>query len=186
MPRRQDPDVERRILQAARHLWRKGGENALSMREVARAAGTNIPAVYRRFRNRNAILRALVESYLEQLFREVEPCTSVPQLLDHVLRFALGRPHEYELMTSGLLARVTQARPAVELINLKAAEWLGGTPEENRKLVMTVWALTHGIILLKISGTMLEKDFPAARAAFHKAVDILIEHRAELDGKKGK
>ena len=52
MPRQIDPEVEGRIIQAARKLWHKGGEKALSMRAVAKAAGTNTPAVYRRFRNR--------------------------------------------------------------------------------------------------------------------------------------
>ena len=50
MPRPPDPDLEERILKAARKLWKKGGENALTMRAVAKAAGTkNTPAVYRRF-----------------------------------------------------------------------------------------------------------------------------------------
>ena len=61
MPRHSDPELEGRILNAARKLWHKGGETALSMRAVAKAAGTNTPAVYRRFRTREQILRALVQ-----------------------------------------------------------------------------------------------------------------------------
>ena len=63
MARHSDPDLEARILQAARRLWHKGGESALSMRAIAKAAGTNTPAMYRRFRTRADILRALVSSY---------------------------------------------------------------------------------------------------------------------------
>ncbi len=55
MPRRPDPDLEGKILDAAQKLWKKGGEKALTMRTVARAAGTNTPAVYRRFRDRDDI-----------------------------------------------------------------------------------------------------------------------------------
>ena len=61
MPRHPDPDLEGRILAAASKLWAKGGEEALTMRAVAKAAGTNTPALYRRFKDRKDILRALVQ-----------------------------------------------------------------------------------------------------------------------------
>ena len=182
MPRHINPDVEGRIVAAARKLWHAGGEEALSMRAIARAARTNTPAVYRRFRDREEILQALVATYLEQLFKEVEPATSVSELLNRVLHFAMRQPREYELMTSGLLARVTKSRPALELATAKTAAWLGGTSEEHRKLTLCVWSMMHGLIMLKISGTMREEEFPAAVAAFHKAVDILVEGRGKLDG----
>jgi AcrR family transcriptional regulator len=50
MPRKPDPDVEVRILDAADKLLHRGGEKAISMRKVAKLARTNTPAVYRRFR----------------------------------------------------------------------------------------------------------------------------------------
>lgn len=154
------------------------------MRAIARAARTNTPAVYRRFRDRDDILGALVATYLEQLFREVEPADSIPELLNRVVQFAMRQPREYELMTTGLLARVTKSRPALELAAVKTAAWLGGTPEENRKLVLCVWSMMHGLIMLRISGTMHEKEFPAAVASFHTAVEILVGNRAKLNGEK--
>ena len=45
MARQPDPDLEDRILNAARKLWKQGAGKALTMRAVARAAGTNTPAV---------------------------------------------------------------------------------------------------------------------------------------------
>ncbi len=184
MPRHIDAKVEGRIIAAARKLWHAGGEEALSMRAIARAAGTNTPAVYRRFRDREDILRALVTSYQEQLFRELEPSRSLPELLDRVMGFALGQPREYGLMTSGLLARVTKSRPTVEMVIVKAAEWLGGSAKENRSLVMAVWSMTHGLIMLRVSGTMNKEDFPMAQAAYYKAVDLLVENRDKFSDKK--
>src|SRR5580704_7186426 len=55
LPRRLAPELEGKILDAAQKLWKKGGEKALTMRAVAKAAGTNTPSVYRRFRDRNDI-----------------------------------------------------------------------------------------------------------------------------------
>lgn len=181
MPRQINPDIEGRIITAARKLWHAGGEEALSMRAIARAAHTNTPAVYRRFRDREEILRALVASYQAEIFREVEPATSIPDLLNRVLRFALRHPREYQLMTSGLLARVTKERPNVDRAILRVSSWLGGTPDDNRELAMALWSLMHGLIMLKISGTMREEEYPVALAAFHKAVGILVENRAQLN-----
>src|SRR6266571_3778489 len=80
MLRHVDPEVEGRILQAAQKLWHKGGEKALSMRAVAKAARTNTPAVYRRFRNREEILRALVTYYQQEFFKVLQPCRSLQEV----------------------------------------------------------------------------------------------------------
>ena len=184
MPRHINPDLEGRIVAAARKLWHAGGEEALSMRAIARAARTNTPAVYRRFRDREEILRALVASYQAEVFREIEPATSIPDLLDRVLQFGLQHPQEYQLMFSGLLPRVTRARPNVDFAILRLSSWLGGTPDDNRELAMALWSLIHGLIMLRTSGTMREEEYPTALAAFRKAVDILVENRATLNGAK--
>ena len=50
MPRHADPELENRVLNAAQMLWKRGGEKALTMRAVARAAGTyagGVPAIQR-------------------------------------------------------------------------------------------------------------------------------------------
>ena len=57
IPRQPDPELEARILEAADALWRRGGEKALTMRAVAKAARTNTPAVYRRFKDREHLIR---------------------------------------------------------------------------------------------------------------------------------
>src|SRR5947199_9201632 len=106
MPRHSDPNLEGRIIGAARKLWHKGGEKALSMRAVAKAAGTNTPAVYRRFRTRDQILGALVKSYQEERIWLVEPSRSLQEVAICYLDFALRRPRESQLIMSGLLARM--------------------------------------------------------------------------------
>ena len=78
MPRHADPVVEERVIHAARKLWARGGYNALSMRALAKAARTNTPAIYRRFRNKKDLLRAIVRRAQQDLFVVLEPCTFVP------------------------------------------------------------------------------------------------------------
>ena len=59
MPRHPDPELEQRILDAASRLWARGGEKGLTMRAVAKAAGTTTPTVYERYHDRDDILRSL-------------------------------------------------------------------------------------------------------------------------------
>ena len=183
MARHSDPGLEGRILKAARKLWHEGGENALSMRAVAKAAGSNTPAVYRRFRSREAILRALIGDYQRQLIAQIAPCRTPQQIAGNILDFALSRPREYALITSGLLARMTHERPGVEFAASRAAELLGGSPQEHASLTIAVWALVHGLALLQISGTLRKEDHARARVAFREAIDVLVENENKLRGR---
>src|SRR5690348_18175864 len=97
MPRQPDPDLEDRILKAAQVLWKKGGDKALTMRAVARAAGTNTPAVYRRFKNRQDLVRGLllrIVARIREIFDERE---SLEDIAEAYVEFGLQHPHEYDL-----------------------------------------------------------------------------------------
>jgi AcrR family transcriptional regulator len=178
MPRHIDPELELRILQSARRLWHKGGEKALSMRAVARAAGTNTPAVYRRFRSRDEMLRALVQLFQRELLECLKPCASLEEIGEAYLNFALSRPREYELMMSGLLARISKERPNLELVLARASEWLDGAKEEHEALVFALYSILHGCAMLNISGSAAVKRSPKANAAVKQAVEILIANEA--------
>jgi AcrR family transcriptional regulator len=67
------------------------------MRTLAKLAHTNTPAVYRRFRNRKAISRSLLERFQQDLYRALQPCGSLQEVCQRTLEFALARPREYEL-----------------------------------------------------------------------------------------
>lgn len=180
MPRHIEPEVGQKIMQAARKLWREGGERALSMRAVAKAAGTNTPAVYRRFPSREAILQALVELFQKELFEKLAPCNSLRQIGQAYLEFALSRPREYELMMSGLLARVSKDRPNLEMVLARAAEWSGGTPEEHEALIFTLYSLLHGCALLNISGSGTVQSSKKVNSAVMRAVELLIANEKQF------
>ncbi len=182
MPRHIDPEVEGRILEAARKLWRKGGEKALNMRAVAKAAGTNTPAVYRRFRNREDILRAVVRSYQQELLAELQPCRSLQQVAKVYLDFALRRPREYQLIMSGLLAKMSKSRPSLNFVVDRASEWLGGPLGDHRALVYAMAALADGTAMFTITGFLPEEDIPTLHAAFAKAVEVLIANEERFRG----
>jgi AcrR family transcriptional regulator len=178
MPRHIDPEVEGRILEAARKLWRKGGEKSLSMRAVAKAARTNTPAVYRRFRNREEILRGVVASYQQEVSERLKSCRSLQEMAQKYADYALEYPHEHRLMMSGLLARMTDARPNFEMALNRASEWLGGTPNDHRRLMLALVSLIDGFVLLKNTRWVRDEDVAALRAGFERAVDVLVQQEA--------
>src|SRR5215467_2380487 len=180
MPRHIDPEVEGRILDAARKLWRKGGEKALNMRAVARLAGTNTPAVYRRFRKREDILKALVESYQLGVAEQLRPCRSLEEMAQKYAEYALENSQEHRLMMSGLLARMTKSRPNFEMTLDRSAAWLGGTPNDHRSLVLALVSLIEGFVLVKNTVWVREEDISALRDGFRKALEVLVQNESKF------
>jgi len=180
MSRHIDPEVEERILHAARKLWHKGGEKALNMRAVAKAAGTNTPAVYRRFRDRDEILGALVAYYQREVLKVFQRCHSLEELVQAYIDYVVEHPREYLLMHSGVLGKFSKGRPNFDFVVAKTSEWLGGAPGEHAPLVFALWALSHGTAMLKVSGGVRDEDFPKMRVAFTHALNILVANEKKL------
>jgi AcrR family transcriptional regulator len=180
MPRKPDPHVEIRILDAAEKLLHPGGERAISMRKVANLAKTNTPAVYRRFRDKEEILRALVRRYQQAFFATIQDCASLPEVADRALEFAVSRPREYEVLTSGLLPRLSERRPNIEFLMKRSAEWLGGNPEDHTALVIALWSLMHGTAMLSISGTFRPQYGVELRSVYGAAVKVLVSQAGSL------
>jgi AcrR family transcriptional regulator len=178
LPRHADPQLEQRVLEAARKLWVKGGERSLTMRAVAKAARTNTPAVYRRFKNRRELVRGLVEAAQAEVGIVIRESRSLPEVCHAVLDFALRNPREYELVASKL-AVTKKPRPNLEYVVKKTGEWLGGTPQANRSLVIALWSLVHGAAMLLISEAIPEYS-THVRQAFTLAVDELIRNHQQF------
>jgi len=194
MARRGDPDLENRILKTARRLWKKGA-GALTMRAVARAARTNTPAVYRRFRTRDDILRALLQQTRQKVTQQLAGGSSVEEACERYLDFALSHPHEYELYYLHeyelmfavksprrvmLKQMITEKRPAVELMKDKLAAQLGGTPDDYVDLVLALWALLHGTAMLLIAKTIQPQQTEKMRSACRRALATLLRESRGL------
>jgi len=176
MPRKPDPKLEKRILNAARKLYLKGGDRALSMRKLARAAHTNTPTIYHRFKNRRQILAALVQHIQEDLFAALEPCSSLQESLLRYLEFALAHPHEYQLVNAGVFSKIQVGRPNLELIRGRTPEWLGGSKEDHTGLVLVLWALLHGTATLLISKAVPSQYEAKLRSATNETIDLIIRN----------
>lgn len=189
MPRHPDPDLEDRILQSADVLWRRGGEKALTMRAVARAAKTNTPAVYRRFRDREDLLRGLLLRIAQRLRGHFEQGETLEAMADAYVDFAVRMPHEYELfythaqLLSPKKGRagprpIRESRPNFAFVEQLLARQLGGRPEDHTQLALELWALLHGTTMLLLSRSIPEGHEDELRDACRLAVKTLLESAA--------
>jgi len=192
MPRRADPFLEDRILNAAIGLWRKGGDKELTIRAVAEAAHTSTPTVYRRFKNREEILRVLLRRIHQDLGSALQTCRSLREASERHIEFALNHSHEYKLLSFAYeskpydaggrrRSRACRSRIAgvefVQAMKAKLAEWLGVSPEDCEHLALALWALNHGTSMLLISGAVRD-DLSSKLLRSHKAAVMILVKNA--------
>lgn len=183
MPRHPDPDLEGRILDAAQKLWKKGGESSLTMRAVARAAGTNTPAVYRRFRDRNDLLRGMLHRIRLEIAAMLKSASTVEEGCERYLDYALAHPHEYELFYdhnydlfhAPHVRHQPLGQPARDEMRRKLQERFGPSSDRHESLLTALWMLVHGAALLLIKKSILPKDAEFARSAFSSSVAVVLE-----------
>ena len=154
MPRHPDPDLEQRILEAASRLWARGGEKALTMRAVAKAANTTTPTVYERYRHRDDILRALRLETRRELFAALSQTDTLREAFQAHLEFALAHSHAYEMLFDGVgkPPSLHEPWPSFNLMRERLAKRMEETPRRSTRLMMAVWSLMHGTAMLIIRG----------------------------------
>jgi AcrR family transcriptional regulator len=190
VPRHPDPDLEQRILGAASRLWARGGEKALTMRAVARAAGTTTPTVYERYRDRDDILRALRLETRRELFAALSRTRTLREAFERQLEFALEHRHAYEVLFDGVgkPPSLHEPWPSFNLIRERLAKRLGGMPREHTRLMLAVWSLMHGTAMLIIrgnfEGALRTQTILASLDAFEGIVQAARSKRRNHSGPK--
>lgn len=175
MPRPADPKLEQRILKAARQLWKSGGEQALTMRAVAKKAKTTTPTVYERFRNRKKILEALCVETRLKLFTELSPATSLREAGNIYVKFAMEHPREYELLAAGWSKppTVNEQWPSLNMLKERLAIHYGGKPDDYTGFALSVWQLLYGTAMLIVVGKTEREVQEQMRLACLEAIETL-------------
>lgn len=138
--------MELRILSAAQYLWGTQGEKGLTLRAIAKKAGTTTPTVYKRFRNKEGIQIALAHHLQEILNAEMLSCSSVEQLCREYLHFVQTKPHEYRIIRDNW-AHVFgpgRPRPLRAWILTQLATRFGGNTEDYSGVYYALFFLIHG------------------------------------------
>jgi AcrR family transcriptional regulator len=185
LPRQADPQLEQRILEAASRLRARGGEKALTMRAVAKAAGTTTPTVYERYRDREDILRALRIQTRAELFAALRRSRTLAQACQSYLEFALEHRHAYEVLYDKFAEppSLHEPWPSFNLLRERLTKRLGGTPRQHTRLMLSLWSLMHGTAMLLIRGGAMG----ALRTQmFHSCLDAVEVIVAETARSKGR
>jgi AcrR family transcriptional regulator len=186
MPRHPDPDLEERVLKAADALWKRGGEHALTMRAVARAAGTNTPAVYRRFRNREDLIRGLLLRIAARIRGHFEQRSTIEEMTEAYVEYALQMANEYQLFYEygrlmspkkgrGAPRPIRESRPNFAYTEQLLALRFGGTPDDHTQTALGLWAVLHGTSMLLLTKSIPEGHEESLRDACRATVRLLLQ-----------
>ena len=173
-PRTRSARTEDQILEAARHVLTRSGENALSMRAIAKRVGITPAAIYRHFGSRGQLVQRVVEDSLDSweqtLWRTIEPLPVGS--LDRIL--ALGQAyiefaeteHFNVLFTPGQKPRRLDeipGRAGLDVLQrcVEQAMEAGVVRRSDPVLVsLFLWSRVHGIAMLAKT-VDLSREHPA-------------------------
>jgi len=179
MPPVPDKQLEERILKVAQRLWKTRGEEGLTLRAVAREAGTTTPTLYKRFRNKEALRLAMAYRVREELTADLLASPSVELLHRRYLAYVEAHPREYELLRLAWGHFFTTPRPVRGWLIAQLAARLGGQPEEYASVYDGIFLLCHGTsVLLTVAPDQAVQN--ATREICIKVCDKLLENAAML------
>ncbi|WP_206956534.1 TetR/AcrR family transcriptional regulator [Trinickia acidisoli] len=188
-------DLKRALRATASTLMEERGVHAVSLREIAQAAGVSHTAVYRHYADKEALLADLAESGFRELHETMQravraaksgPVRQLQAIGLAYVRYGVRQPHVLQLMFGGIIAdrqsypSLIEAGDALARVLadvVKAGQSAGvfrSTKTED--LTLTAWSLVHGLTLLICGGQVRGAQQPAlVERAARRSVALLIE-----------
>lgn len=193
-----DPDVRRRLIEAAAAVLGEEGPGALSARRLAADAGTSTMAVYTHFGGMPGLVRAVVAEGFRRLYDRVAEVTVTDDPLADLVAaaaayraHALADPHlysvmfgsaslgEYRLHDEELEVGVVAFEQLVALVDrAMAAGVLRRT--EPAPVAAQFWTALHGYVVLEIADFYRLVDDPEARVLQPMLGHLLAGLRADV------
>ena len=183
-PKAPDPRVRTALIDEAAKLLIEHGPDALTTRRLAAAVGTSTMAVYTYFNGMNDLRWAVAREgfdrlarYLDQIERTDDTVADLGALGGAYCRNAVVNPHLYRFM---FLERPPDGDPEVGIDTFeRLVEGVARAIEAGRfdeadpwDLATQLWAVTHGIITLHLSGILTFDD--AMRTLQETALNLYV------------
>ncbi|MBW8759338.1 MAG: TetR/AcrR family transcriptional regulator [Burkholderiales bacterium] len=156
-------DLRAALLAAAAGWLDEHGEQGLTLRELARAAGVSHAAPYHHFAGREELLAGVAERAFDRLADTLAVAAGAPEAAHALLDIgeayvheALAHPAQFRLMFGPLLARkaehpgLQRAAERAFVVLLEAATRFA--PERGLEIALAGWSLSHGAANLAIDG----------------------------------
>lgn len=179
-----DPEIRKRLIEAAARIVKEEGSAALSTRRLAEEVGTSTMAVYTYFSGMGELQRAVRREGFDRLAQRLgevtpskDPLAEIAALGDAYVDVALSNPDLYRFMfmetpweddlATGIATfeRVVQALERAK----RAGRLSRGSPE---LVARECWVAVHGGVSLALVG-MLKRDEAV------RALDDLLAHILE-------
>lgn len=167
-PREYDDDLRRRLIDTAAALLGAEGPQAVSTRRVATEVGTSTSAIYALLGSKEELVRAMfvdgftrLGEYLAAVPPHDDPLEHIAALGVAYLDMAMANPHLYRVMFDCPMPEF-QPRPEETLDALSTlqilidevdrAGTLGLVPDDPIGVALELWAVSHGIAMISITG----------------------------------
>jgi AcrR family transcriptional regulator len=165
-----------RIVDAADRLFRGGGLEAVTTRRIASELGVTAMALYKHFRDKDALVDALVargfglwEERLGAAIAAADPDRTLELALRAYRDFALAEPRYFELMMLAPRRGIPDAReslretpsPAFGTLIARVQQQIAAgrfRVRDPSQLILQTWALGHGLIALHFTGRFSYDD----------------------------
>ena len=146
MPRKPDPVLEQKIVAAAARLLDRGGEAAVTLRAVAKEAGTTTPTIYERFHDRDGLIQQIVVLATEEIVAALQPKTSIQGMFEEYLRYCRAHPMRLNLTvgTFGKRYVAGEPMPAFDLLRFRITAQIGIRGRECEDLALAIASLAFG------------------------------------------
>lgn len=161
-------DLRRTLLDDATVLLNESGQEALSLRALARRAGVSPRAPYRHFVDKDALLTALAVDAFDAFGRALaaadaaaEPGAELEAQAIAYVRFGLQAPGRFRLMfgTRRFVvddALVTAKQAAFGVLQARV-DLLAGPGDDSRAQAVGYWSLAHGLTVLFLDGRVRDE-----------------------------
>jgi len=177
VPRISNAALEGEIIAAAMRLLDKGGDDAVTLRAVAKEAGTTTPTIYERFPNRDRLMEGVTDRVTEDLLEVLRPCKSVRAMFFAYLRESRAHPARASFEVRTFAARYVrgQETPGFDLLKSRLTEEIGITGSAAEDLALAIASLAFGTAQGMIAaGSDTRQALQFQRSAV-RALQILLE-----------
>jgi len=174
-------DLRAALLDEGLRAVEERGSEALSLREVARAAGVSATAVYRHFPDKRALMEALAGVALRRLgeaqeaaARDAPTGTAFEAVGRAYVRFALANPGLFRVAFTypGLAIGDPTSDAAASLLHDHALGLADGDEGRARVIALRAWAFVHGLAMLMLDGRVPADDALIDAAVSGSGIDF--------------
>ncbi|MDF0528425.1 TetR/AcrR family transcriptional regulator [Tsukamurella sp. 8F] len=182
-------DLPAALIAAGLEVTRKGGPQALTLRELTRRAGVTPNAAYRHFPDRKSLVAAvsgaiqqrMAESMTALFSEDHQPVERLRAVGMGYIRFALSEPGWFSVAFFGAgipkQPSLDEALPYVALTTVLDDMVQSGdlAPERRPEAPWACWSAVHGFAELALHGPLQDADEEAVERAAQATVDAAIE-----------